>query len=360
MKNIYRIFILFALLFFFSQSIYAQYASKRIKSKYEAYTDSLKKVEYNYLFPFWGQKAYKRGFDIQYPIGFMGNFFWVDQGIIIDNFQLGFDNAHDGTLDFPLTSVSDSIIGFGNNSNKSYSINIRPDIWLFPFINVYGIFGVGRSRTSVDVKAFQYSPAAVNFNSIVEQKINTYGAGVLFAGGVGPVWISLDANMTWNKPELLDRATYANVVGIRMGKAFTFKKRPQSNISIWVGTMYLSIQSETVGAIKLQDALPPEVWDKKDEFVNNYWNWYNNDATELQKRFADRILTPVVDAIDARNGESIVQYGMDKQVKENWNMLVGMQYQINKHWQIRSEGGVVGNRKSFLFSVNYRILGFKK
>ncbi len=41
-------------------------------------------------------------------------------------------------------------------------------------------------------------------------------------------------------------------------------------------------------------------------------------------------------------------------------MLVGTQYQLNKHWQLRAEGGVVGDRKSLLLSLNYRFLGFKK
>ena len=41
-----------------SANAYAQqYASTRVKDKYEAYTDSLKQVEYNYLFPIWGQKS---------------------------------------------------------------------------------------------------------------------------------------------------------------------------------------------------------------------------------------------------------------------------------------------------------------
>jgi len=36
-----------------------------------------------------------------------------------------------------------------------------------------------------------------------------------------------------------------------------------------------------------------------------------------------------------------------------------MQYQINKTWQFRAEGGL-GNRKSILLSLNYRFMGFKK
>ncbi len=360
MKNLYKVLFTVILVSLMSSNVFSQYASKRIRSKYEAYTDSLKKVDYNYVFPFWGQGAYSKGIDIQYPMGIMTNFFWTKQGVTIDNFQLGFDNAHDGIVEFPLTPLSDSIISFGDNSNTAYSFNIRPDIWLFPFINLYGIFGYGHSETTVEVNALKYSENPLNFTSVVDQGIATYGFGVLAAGGVGPVWLSVDANFTWNKPELLDKPTMVNIVGIRMGKAFVFKNRPHSNISVWIGTMYLTMQSETNGAVSLKDAISQDFWDNKDEKVANYWNWYNNEASPVQKVVADKILTPVINAIDERNGESVVAYNMDKQTKQHWNGLVGFQYQINKHWQVRTEGGVVGDRKSFLANVNYRFLGFKK
>jgi hypothetical protein len=56
----------------------------------------------------------------------------------------------------------------------------------------------------------------------------------------------------------------------------------------------------------------------------------------------------------------LIKYGMDKQVSEIWNMVIDAQSQLNKDWMFRSEGGILGNRKSFLISVNYRFLGFKK
>jgi opacity protein-like surface antigen len=293
----------------------------------------------------------------------MSNFFWTTQGITIDNFQLGYDNAYNGAIgDFPLTDVPEDIISFGEESkNTSYSVNVRPDIWLFPFIDLYGIFGYGNSTTSIVVNS-PLVPGGT-FTSVVEQDIATYGMGVLAAGGVGPVWLSVDANVTWNKPALLDKPTMVNIVGIRMGKSFVFKKRPHSNISLWVGTMFLTMQTETQGAIKLSNALPPEFWDKKDQFVADYDNWKDENyegLNPIQKKVVDNVLDPLVAGIDEREGESIVYYGMDKQTKQHWNGLVGVQYQINKHWQLRSEGGVIGDRKSFLFSVNYRILGFKK
>ena len=51
----------------------AQYATTKIKTKHEAYRDSLKQVEYKYTFPILGKGAYKKGFDISYPAGFIGN-----------------------------------------------------------------------------------------------------------------------------------------------------------------------------------------------------------------------------------------------------------------------------------------------
>ena len=52
-------------------------------------------------------------------------------------------------------------------------------------------------------------------------------------------------------------------------------------------------------------------------------------------------------------------YGMDKQTKQMWNGVIGMQFQLNKRFMFRTEGGIIGDRKSFLLSLNYRFLGFR-
>ena len=74
--------------------------------KKQAYTDSIKQVQYDYIFPILGQKVYKAGFDIPYPVGIMGNFMWMKQGILIDNMQLGLKTD---TQDIPLTNVDEFI-----------------------------------------------------------------------------------------------------------------------------------------------------------------------------------------------------------------------------------------------------------
>ncbi len=361
-KNYKLLIVAFVLFFVYTQESYAQYTTTKVKSKHEAYTDSLKNVEYNYVFPILGQGVYKKGFDIPYPIGIMGNFFWSKQDILIDNLQLGFDNVVNPDNSFELIPVVDEegneILGFGHNFNKSYSINVRPDIWVFPFLNVYGIFGFGNSHTEVNIN--RLGNRDFDMTSVVDQGISTVGVGLLVAGGVGPVWFSGDFNFTWNKPELTDNATRVNVMGLRMGHTFVFKHRPYRNIAIWIGAMGIQMQTDTYGSLTMREAIPDETWDRKDQIVANYWDWYNNEATPGQKIIADKTMTPIIDGLDTRNGESIVKYGIDKQVKDRWNMLVGAQFQLSKRWMLRSEVGFLASRTSYLLSLNYRFLGFKK
>ena len=351
MKRKIKLAIILGTLLFSGQILFAQYATTRVNDKFQAYTDSLKQVEYDYIFPFLGQGAYKKGFDIPYPAGVMSNFIWMRQSIIMSNMQLGFDGVNNN---IPLTNVDD-LIEFGQNTNTSYTVNFRPDLWVFPFLNVYGLFGYGHSTTEVNLVA----PVALN--SVVEQNISTKGFGVLGGGGVGPVWVTVDANWTWNKPELLEDPVKVRVMGIRVGHTIKFNHRPQSNVAFWIGAMSANMSSGTVGAVALKDALPADFWTKKDQFVDDYWAWYNSldpskpgDRIKIDK--ADKILTPIVESIDSRSGEGVVKYAMDKQVKEKWNGLFGAQYQLNKHWMFRTEAGLIGDRKQILASVNYRFL----
>ncbi len=335
-----------------SINIDAQYSNKKVKSKHQTYTDSLKSIDYDRILPILGRGAYKQGFDIPYPVGVMANFIWMNQGVTIDNLQLGLKTDNN---DIPLTEVD--FIEFGDNQNTSFSTNFRPDIWILPFINVYGLFGVGRTKTEVELVA------PVNLVSVVDQGLTTTGFGILGAGGVGPVWISVDVNFTWNKPELLEEATQVNVVGLRIGHSFVFKHKPYRNINIWAGAMRVSMNTKTTGAISLYDALPQETWDRKDEIVADYdaWKIENyNDLSLQQKLTVDNVIDPIVDRIDNLDGGAVISYSMDKQTKELWNGILGAQFQFNKAWQLRSEVGFIGDRKSVLVSINYRVLGPKR
>jgi hypothetical protein len=328
---------------FFNESSNAQYASRKISKKQQAYTDSLKQVEYNYIFPILGQQAYSRGFDIPYPAGLMANYIWMKQGIVLENLQLGIQSE---SVDLPMTPVD--FIDFGYNTNTSYVVNFRPDLWILPFLNVYGLFGYGSSTTEVNLTA------PVEMKSVVTQNMSTAGFGVMGAFGLGPLFMSVDGNWTWTKPELLEDPVLTRVLGVRLGKTFVFKNKPERNIAIWVGGMRLKMRSVTVGSIRMADAIPQETWDRVDEIVEDYNTWYDG-LGPIEQGLVDNTAFPAfIDALDNAEGNTIVHYGMDKRPAEEWNMVIGGQFQLNKNWMLRSEGGIVGDRKSFLASVNYR------
>ena len=330
----------------------AQYSERKLSKKQQEYTDSIKKITYNHTFPILGQKAYKAGFDIPLPAGIMTNYFWAKQGLLIDNLQLGLKtNNHD----IPLTPID--FIVFGRNTAEASTFNVRPDIWVFPFLDVYGIFGYGKAITTVNLT----SP--ITLTSIVEQDVSTAGFGVTGAFSLGIVFFVLDGNWTWNKPEKLEKPVPVQTFSIRVGHNFQFKHKPQSNIAIWAGAMRARMGSGTVGEINLSDALPQSTWDKRDQIVNEYNTWYNaldptKPADRIKKEVADQVLTPIIQRIEALDGSAVIRYALDKSPTEEWNMIIGGQYQLNKRWAFRTEGGIVGDRKSILLSIQYRFMIF--
>ena len=345
----FKTFLLFIVLVSIN-TVSAQYATTKVRSKYQAYTDSLKQVKYDNVLPIWGQKAYKKGFDIPYPTGAMINFVWVRQGLLIDNISLGLKTDD---IDIPLTEVD--FIEFGNNYSEASTLLFRPDIWVFPFLNIYGLFGLGSSRTEVNLTV------PTDLQSVVDQRLKTYGFGATAAGGIGPVWLAVDGNLTWSKPELLDDPVKVTTFGVRVGHNFVSKNKPYRNFGVWIGAMKVTLGSETVGAIQLKDALPPEVFERAQEIEANYFAWLNslnpNNPIDARKiEIANEVLTPIFERIGAADGEAIIRYGLEKNVKEPWNGLIGAQYQLNKNWMFRAEGGVIGDRKSLLLSVNWRFL----
>ncbi len=337
--------IFLSFLFFGMSIVHAQYATTKVNDKHQAYVDSLKQVKYDNVFPILGQKVYEKGFDIPYPTGLMVNYFYLKQGIIIDNMRLGIKTDN---LDIPLTGVN--FIEFGENITTASTVMFRPDIWVLPFLNVYGIFGVGTSTTEVNLEF------PIELKSIVKQDMSTAGFGLTAAAGLGPVWLALDANITWTKAELLEDPVKAQTFSVRIGHNFVNKSKPYRNFGLWVGAMKATLGSNTEGEIKLSEALPQETWDRADEIVATYDDWYNNTATIPQKVIADQTLGPLVDAIGAADGSAIIRYGLDKEPVQEWNGLIGAQYQHNKNWMFRTELGIVGNRKSFLLSANWRFL----
>ena len=115
-----------AFLFFCSNTFAQVYSDKVVGKKNLNEIDSLKVKKYPYVLPIWGQKATEKGFNLPYSAGLSVNYFWQESELTISNLNVGFNNGPQYNLD--------NIIRFNSAVSKANSINIRPDVWLFPFL----------------------------------------------------------------------------------------------------------------------------------------------------------------------------------------------------------------------------------
>src|ERR1044071_9758710 len=157
----------------------AQMPRKHLSEKHKRYYDSLRNMEYNRTFPVFGNKVYKRGFDIPFPFGVMVNTFYGRQGIELSNINIGLRGPNEVLGPINL----DNVIEFGKVEATALNINMRADMWVFPFLNVYGLLAyMPTAKTSVEVVK------PVQISSSPEQNGWAYGFGAMGAVGVGPVW----------------------------------------------------------------------------------------------------------------------------------------------------------------------------
>ena len=193
----------------------------------------------------------------------------------------------------------------------------------------------------------------IELKAIAELDGFSAGVGLTFAGGYENFFGVLDMNNVWTYMNNFKKPVKTTVLSPRIGATFKFKKNPKSNIGFWVGAMMVNMGGITEGSISLGEVFTDETWEKRDDMVGNYYRWYDG-IDENKQNIADQVLTPIVENIAESNGEGTVLYKISKEPSGKWNMLLGAQYQINKHVQVRTEFGFLGERSSWLLSANYR------
>lgn len=354
----------------FTNSFGQIFSNKEVGKKNQAAIDSLKASEYPYVLPIWGKQATAAGFSLPYSAGLGINYLWQESSITISNLEVGFNNG-------PMYNIDD-IVRFDDAISTASIINFRPDIWLFPFLNVYGIFTTFQSSTQVDFGI--WVPDSTTFTEVTSASTtanfngNSLGFGLTPTIGVGGGWLALDMNFTWSDIDALDQPAFGFVFAPRFGKTFRWFKNPERNVNFWVGGFRLRLDTRTSGSLPLNELVNfDEAGQKIEEGqqgiadasmrLEDWWSGLSdpeqvlkepiyNRAREALNR-ANQVLTDAEGAVSSAEN-STVQYSLDKQQTALWNLIVGAQYQHNKHWMIRSEVGFLGTRTQVLVGLQYR------
>jgi hypothetical protein len=358
---------------FICSAIFSQYTTDKVVGKKNAEEiDSLKTADYPYLLPIWGKKVAQKGFRLPKSGGLSAQYLWQQSQITINNLQVGFNNGPKYNLD--------EIIRFDKAQTTTNGVNVRPDFWLLPFLNVYGV--LAKSKTSTAIHAGVWIPDSSTWNKIAtidtkaDFEATTFGFGFTPTIGIGGFFMALDMNFTWSDISELDKPAYAFVFGPRLGKNITWANHPEKSLTIWAGGFRVKLNSGTSGSLSTSELFPVDEWGKKidtgytkvaesQQKVDAWWEGLTpaeqrNPVNAAKYQTANSALERAGGILEAASqavtnaGGSTVQYSLDKKPKDMWNFIIGSQFQINRSWMIRAEYGFLGSRKQFIGGLQYR------
>jgi hypothetical protein len=292
--------------------------------------------EWPYVFPLLGEKVAQRGIKVPLPFGVGLNYAFADQPIEISRIAVGVNDSE-------MVDISDFIV-FDDLNARLHAVNLRADLWVLPFMNVYALGNyVVQTETSVSIaEPFSFDAGAVQ---------SGYGAGfgTTLAGGFWGFFGTVDLNWTWNKMEKLEQPVGTFLLTPRVGKNFgTFAGL---EFIFWVGAMRQVIQSETKGQIRLSDAIGGS---GEGRFQDDLQEWY-----EALPPARQAIVRGIVGRIEGGGGDPVIRYDLDKAIAYPWNALVGTEIGLSPAWRVRAEVGFI-NRTQVVLGLNYRFGGFTR
>lgn len=350
------------------------FTNKEVGKRGNLISDSLKEVEYPYSLPIWGAKATKAGYSLPYSAGLSVQYFSQVSAIVISDLQVGFNNGPKYDLN--------GIVRFDEAQATASALTFRPDVWLFPFLNVYGILGTASASTEVNFGVWVpdstgASREVLKAGTTIDFTTTAFGFGFTPTIGVGGGFLALDMNFAWADVPQLSEPAFTFVFGPRLGKNFRFKNHNERSIAVWGGAFRVKINSYTNGSVDLSEVLPPdgsfggkvdEAMIKVADYQQQVDEWWTNlspldqrnpvniarhNAANAALERAGDFLVGANNAVETVESSS-VQYTMNKQQKSLWNIIVGAQYQHSKHWMLRGEFGFRGTRTQGMVGLQYR------
>lgn len=247
--------------------------------------------------PILGAEAERRGYELPLPLGLSIDAMGLNEPHRVRDLRLALGAGVPQSVprDFLRVSAVDV---------NALSTALRVDAWLFPFLNLYGIGGYSRGRADLGLTVLpgvQGLTKEVQLPTLRYQG-PTYGAGMLLAGGYRNWFATIDTNRTVTRLDLLDSQVDTWVVDARVGWRQKF-----GNVhgSLWLGAMYQKSSETMTGSVLLAPGAPP------------------------------------------------LRFEVDQTTDAPWNLLLGTQWEIGRHWWVLIEAGV-GERKQLLGSVSYR------
>ncbi|MBD0400854.1 hypothetical protein [Flammeovirga sp. EKP202] len=341
-------------------------------SSYGQTENNNESYEWPYSMPIWGKKAAERGYKIQLPYGLNVNYVYNRMDLEISSFNMTIGDDPNSNLNQLITEyVTLENLNFNNTIARTNGMNLRADVWVFPFLNVYGIYtnSTGTTEVSLQPRWFDEDGNLVislpEVTSIVDFSANSYGFGTTLVGKIyKDYFFSVDGNITWSSSELLEEPAVFSVISARVGDRIRFKNG--SMLALYVGGMYRGFvnQKGNNGNIAIQKALPnlgaellPEI-DRRvaanNEEIESLDPTNPGDRLQIAKlEKQNEILIGIGTAVEGLLS-SDVNYGIQKDIINHWSVQFGFNYEVSENFTLRGEFGKGTGNDFVMMGMQYR------
>ncbi|MCG9787517.1 TonB-dependent receptor [Vibrio mediterranei] len=263
--------------------------------------------------PLFKKEAEERGYTLPEAVGLSLGYMNVSQGINVDSIAL---------TGLP-SIIKDLNINTQGGYQESEVLTLKADVWVLPFLNFYAIGGKlnGYSETTITSANGTIDLGFLGQHEVSIDDINApfrldldgymYGAGTVIAGGYESVFALVDASYTKTKLTVIDGEIDSIVVSPRIG--YDFSRNTDFPVRAWIGAQYQNIEQTLTGNVK------------------------------------DLPLGGLGDLGFIQNAK----FTVNQSLANNWNTLLGAQYEFTPNWVLVTEMGL-GQRKSFFVTLDAR------
>ena len=199
-----------------------------------------------------------------------------------------------------------------------HQILFRPEIWVLPYLNIYGIIGYAEGNVNPDITANGIIVELPVGDTIVEVTIDTsisinepmkyngpvYGFGLTASYVYNQFFIELDYNYSEVHPKDMDDKLVSHRLSPKVGVIF-IPKKGHIESAVWLGASWLENTQTLTGIVNVR------------EFMGDLADYLGEEA----------------------------EYTATLKPVNKWNMVIGGSMAINKHYNIALEAGFIGRKK---------------
>ncbi len=284
--------------------------------------------QWNRRLPFLAQNVIDAGYDLPLPLGTGLSYAYTDQEQLLDDLEIGLNGSEITPINFVTFDFADS---------KSDSVQFKLDAWLLPFMNVFAM--VGRVTGSADVvftldgdqalddlidnglvdcEPSGFPPVSPPLCSLLPGRSitlpieanfdgTTYGIGTTLAGGWRGWFVAVPIVGTYADMEDTNTDGIVTTITPRAGRIFNIGRA--GNLALYGGGQYISSNLDIDGTFDF----------------------------------------------DIGDGGLFVDYRIKQENKDPWTVIVGANWDIDKHWSVALEySGFVGSREGVVVNAGFR------